>query len=165
MMLMVLMVCALFVVSCTQEIKVNDNDVLDDVNVPVDSQVQQPNAEIASDSQVLVDTGSVNVELDVVQTPEVVVDNQPNAGTIHEVSFTDKGLIPRTLTIKAGDTVKWINARPRTKALLLGVQACNSIKSLMLNPGEEFSYQFNEPLRCEFIDGVFVETSMVLKVE
>jgi plastocyanin len=71
------------------------------------------------------------------------------AGTVTVKMGTDSGLLkfePETVTIKAGDTVKWVNNKlgPHN-AVFEGAGDKASHKNLLFAPGESYESTFTEP--------------------
>lgn len=71
------------------------------------------------------------------------------AGTATVKMGTDSGMLgfePSTVTIKAGDTVKWVNNKlPPHNIVFEGSAADKSHDQLMFSPGESYEATFNEP--------------------
>jgi plastocyanin len=62
---------------------------------------------------------------------------------------TDSGMLafePSTVTVKAGDTVKWVNNKlPPHNIVFEGSVADKSHQQLMFSPGESYEVTFSEP--------------------
>ncbi len=88
-------------------------------------------------------------------------------GETHFVELTGEGFVPDKLTIKKGDTVVWQNVRSGQidKALVIGVRQCAKVRSKFLEPGDSFSWTFDEAVKCTFVDGVMttVESNVVVE--
>jgi plastocyanin len=71
------------------------------------------------------------------------------AGTATVKMGTDSGLLafePSTVTIKAGDTVKWVNNKlPPHNIVFEGSAANKSHQQLMFSPGESYEATFDTP--------------------
>jgi plastocyanin len=71
------------------------------------------------------------------------------AGTATVKMGTDNGLLafePSTITIKAGDTVKWVNNKlPPHNIVFEGAAASKSHQQLMFSPGESYEATFDSP--------------------
>lgn len=71
------------------------------------------------------------------------------AGTATVKMGTDSGMLgfePSTVTIKAGDTVKWVNNKlPPHNIVFEGSAANKSHDQLMFSPGESYEATFDEP--------------------
>jgi plastocyanin len=78
--------------------------------------------------------------------------------TSHTILIEDDEFDPDRLTIAVGDTVTWKNNRESgklAKAFIIGSRGvCKAMKSEMLEPGEEFSYTFEEAGSCTYVDGI-----------
>jgi len=98
------------------------------------------------------------------QEPSLETEEAPQT---HTVNFILKGFSPQELTIRAGDTVKWVNTRSGrlNKAMVVGTITCNYIKSPILETGDSFSWTFNEPQNCTFVDGITTSYLFKLRVE
>ncbi|MFH1682623.1 MAG: hypothetical protein ABIA37_02390 [Candidatus Woesearchaeota archaeon] len=98
-----------------------------------------------------------------IPTEEIV----ESAGKVHTVEINKTGFIPNSLTIKPGDTIRWVVIRNGTlnKAMINGAQLCIDVKSGILNAGESFEWTFNEPLRCNIVDGITTAQLFRLTVE
>ena len=60
---------------------------------------------------------------------------------------TDSGMLgfePKTVTIKSGDTVKWVNNKLAPHNVVFESSAEYSHKGLLFSPGESFESTFNE---------------------
>ena len=60
---------------------------------------------------------------------------------------------------------KAIRSGSLKKAMIIGTQDCSKIKSKFFEPGESFSWNFEEVLSCTIVDGVYTTKTMKLKVE
>ena len=78
------------------------------------------------------------------------------------VLLIDGGFDVEELQISVGDTVTWENVRfdKNMKAMIIGTRNCRAMKSTLFDPGESFSYTFNEPGECFIVGGVFTRQSM-----
>lgn len=80
-----------------------------------------------------------------------------------EVSIENYHYVPATVTIRAGDTVRWTNAEKRTShtILLLGQGG----ESNRLFPGETHEHRFERPGRYDYTCGPHPEMRGVVVVE
>ena len=94
-------------------------------------------------------------------TGNIVADVQPK-GNVWEVQLTGYGFEPEIVTLEAGDTIKFTNARSGSlkNSQLIGTQACRALKSSKLVPGDTFEWTFDKPLKC-FITDAFMPTKAV----
>jgi hypothetical protein len=86
----------------------------------------------------------------------------------HIVKLTNDGFDQiGTLKINVGETVEWSNVRTGSlkKAMIIGTQACSKAKSTFFEPGESFSWTFEEPVTCLIVDGVYTTETMKLEVK
>lgn len=71
------------------------------------------------------------------------------ADTVTVKMGADSGMLafePSTITIKAGDTVKWVNNKlPPHNIIFEGGAADKSHDQLMFSPGESYEATFSEP--------------------
>jgi plastocyanin len=71
------------------------------------------------------------------------------AETVSVKMGTDSGMLafePSTVTIKPGDTVKWVNNKlPPHNIVFEGAVASKSHQQLMFSPGESYEATFDEP--------------------
>lgn len=71
-----------------------------------------------------------------------------SADTVTVKMGADNGMLafePSTVTIKAGDTVKWVNNKlPPHNVMFEGAAANKSHDQLMFSPGESFEVTFDE---------------------
>ncbi|GAB4366891.1 MAG: plastocyanin [Elainellaceae cyanobacterium] len=71
------------------------------------------------------------------------------ADTVTVKMGADSGMLafePSTVTIKAGDTVKWVNNKlPPHNIVFEGSAASKSHQQLMFSPGESYEATFDEP--------------------
>lgn len=72
-----------------------------------------------------------------------------SAGTATVKMGTDSGMLafePSTVTIKAGDTVKWVNNKlPPHNIVFEGSAANKSHQQLLFSPGESYEATFDDP--------------------
>ena len=111
-----------------------------------------------------VETEEANDE-DVEEVIEEVVEEKAKT---HLVKLTNDGFDQiETLTIKVGETVEWDNVRTGSlkEAMIIGTQGCGKVKSTFFEPGESFSWTFEEPVTCLIVDGVYTTKMMKLEVE
>lgn len=79
------------------------------------------------------------------------------APTGHIIKIEEWEFDPDEITIKAGETVTWVNEKPtgqrNSDAQLLRIRGpCIGFKSDDFAPGEEFSYTFEEVGECTYRD-------------
>ena len=88
-------------------------------------------------------------------------------GTTHIIQVKVDGFDPNTITIKAGDSIQWENARSGNlnKVLITGSSPCTKAKSAILMPGETYSWTFEEPVKCSFTDAITITQLMKVVVE
>jgi|ETN02SMinimDraft_4_1059925.scaffolds.fasta_scaffold62910_2 plastocyanin len=150
----------LVIVGCSSE---SDNDsltggatvdipdeVLEDVN---ETEVEEPVVE------------EVVEELEIIQPEEPAEELDPSSSIT--VNLIEEGFEEFEIHIKAGDTVVWQNVRETgvTKAMIIGTQRCNKVKSGMFEAGESFSWKFEDPVKCTIVDGIFTTQLMKVIVE
>ncbi len=73
--------------------------------------------------------------------------NPASAATVEVKMGTDNGMLkfdPATVTIKAGDTVKWTNNKMSPHNVVFENDADKSHKNLVFSPGEGYETTFNE---------------------
>ncbi len=87
--------------------------------------------------------------------------------TTHTVSQINTGFSVGEVVIAAGDAVEWVNERSGaiTKGMIIGAQKCTGIKSTIYNPGESFTWIFDEPMTCVIVDGIMTKQTMKVIVE
>jgi len=73
------------------------------------------------------------------------------------VTLTKNGFEPDVVTIKVGDTIKWVNNREGSlpKAMILGAMQCVKIKSGIFESGDSFSWTFDKAETCTIVDGIY----------
>ena len=112
------------------------------------------------------DTGSV----------EDTTSNEPSEPAMEKtdrvtyiVDITDDGFLPEELTIKIGDTIKWVNARIEggslSQVLIIGTLTCTKIKSSILKVGESYEYTFEKAETCKIQDGITSNQFSIVTVE
>jgi plastocyanin len=73
----------------------------------------------------------------------------PAAAAEYEVKMgSDNGMlkfVPETITVKAGDTVKWVNNKMSPHNVVFNDDGEKSHKQLVFSPGESYATTFNEP--------------------
>ncbi len=100
---------------------------------------------------------SAKTELAVSPLPAEKAATTPSvAETERVVLVKDNGFEPSELTINAGDTVVWKNARSGrlTTAIIQGSKQCVNIKSPLLKYGQEFRIKFSKPISCQIIEAI-----------
>lgn len=138
--------------------------VRESIVVPLEEVPAETASETTAAAEEVTSTETTETAPETTETAETT-ENISTGPQTHLVQFTKSGLTPTRLTIKAGDTVIWENARTTIKGLLLGTQSCSEVRSAILNPGETFQWTFTEPLRCPFVDGIYVTAMMIVIVE
>jgi plastocyanin len=72
----------------------------------------------------------------------------PAEAASYEVKMgSDNGMlqfVPSTVTIKSGDTVKWVNNKMSPHNVVFGDDGDKSHKQLVFSPGESYETTFNE---------------------
>ena len=96
-------------------------------------------------------------------TDEIQVSPEPTTKT-SIITITDIGFKPIEITINAGDTIVWKNARKTTEksgyAYIIGSSIdCRRPKLESpyppgIAPGETFNYTFTTPGTCTYVDGI-----------
>ncbi len=90
---------------------------------------------------------------------------KPTGPQTHIVKLIEDGFEVDSITVKVGDKVEWHNTRYEgkiPKALVVGVQKCNKIKSSFFMPGEYFSWTFDKEETCVIVDGIY--STQLMKV-
>lgn len=89
---------------------------------------------------------------------ESKVEETESTSQTHIIEITADGFSPDTLTINAGDIVEWKNVRSGKlkQAMVIGNSPCSNIRSNMLMPGESFSWTFNDPVKCKFVEAITI---------
>ncbi len=67
----------------------------------------------------------------------------------HVVEIRDNRFTPEVLSIKPGDTVRWVNQEKRTTHSVLFKQPF-AFESERFFPGESWSYRFEKPARVTY---------------
>lgn len=77
------------------------------------------------------------------------VTSNPAMAETYEVKMgSDNGMlkfVPETITVKEGDTVKWVNNKMAPHNAVFESDAVKSHKNLVFSPGESYETTFNEP--------------------
>lgn len=96
--------------------------------------------------------------------PEEVAEPVVEEPLVYTVEMNNDGFEHDKITIAVGDSVKWENVRTGSykKAMVIGTQKCNGVKSKILEIGESYSYTFNEAMTCTIVDGIL--TTQLMKV-
>ena len=74
--------------------------------------------------------------------------NPAAAETVEVKMGSDAGMlqfVPSTVTIKAGDTVKWSNNKMSPHNVVFASDSVKSHKQLVFSPGESYETTFKEP--------------------
>lgn len=147
----------LFLVGCQKEMTA-DRPEVDAPAAPVEAIPEQPTADVPQQP-------AVNI---LPEIPKLPAEQATEAeGRIHSVEIDMAGFVPNNLTIKAGDTVRWTVLRSGNldKAMINGAQICVNVKSGILTTGESFEWTFDEPLKCNIVDGITLNHVLRLTVE
>lgn len=101
------------------------------------------------------------------ETPTGAVVRETEKEKVHTIELTGEGFPIKEIIIKAGDTVVWENSRSGKiiKAMIIGARNCREVKSRIFEPGNSFSYTFEEAQTCTLIDGIFTTETMKVIVE
>ncbi len=150
----------LFLVGCT-----TDTIVVDSTNdtIPADTTTDDTTLDDTTDTtDDTVDDTTTDDTTDDTNTTDTTDDT--TLETAHTVEVQDDGFEPDELTIAVGDTVVFKNIRDDkfTQAYIIGAQGvCKSMSSKeafppkgFFDPGEEFSYTFEEAGECTYVDAV-----------
>jgi plastocyanin len=74
--------------------------------------------------------------------------NSASAATVEVKMGSDSGMlqfVPNTVTVKAGDTVKWVNNKMSPHNVVFGADSVKSHKQLVFSPGESYETTFKDP--------------------
>ncbi len=93
-------------------------------------------------------------------------EEEVKSSTVHEIKLTNAGFEFGELEIKKGETVLWKNERDgkTKKALIVGTQWCNDIKSGIFEYGDSFSWKFDKVGTCTIVDGIYTTQLMKVKI-
>ena len=72
------------------------------------------------------------------------------------ILINEDGFFPSNLIISPGEEVVWINNRDFLSALLIGVRELSTMRSHLLNSGEQFKWEFSKPGKYVYVDGVVI---------
>lgn len=100
---------------------------------------------------------------EVMMVEEAVVDEVMVNGLV-EVNITKTDFEPKVVEIKVGQEVIWVNKRDIVKASIFGVREMSAMKSGFLQPGETFTWTFNEPGKFTYVDAVVIGYSGLIIV-
>lgn len=156
----------------------NDSTTADEEKVTNDTEGVSINSEDNEEVEEVVnssdDTGSTEeVILNESETNNVEETSESESET-HVVDITTDGFDPQTITIDAGDTVKWNNVRTSSdsasEAFIIGSTGpCRSDMKTPyppgIQPGESWSHTLNESGRCKYIDGIRTKQTGFIEVE
>ncbi len=150
-----LLALALLVFGCNQTAEPLEEQPTGDVGaaeIPAETVVQPEPASEPESTEPGVETEESGDQL----TGNVVAETKETKGATHFVDLTEKGFEPDALTINAGDKVVWQNVRTGkiNRAMVIGVRECGEIRSGFLNPGEHFTWTFDQPAICTIVDGI-----------
>ncbi|MCC7150576.1 MAG: cupredoxin domain-containing protein [Rubrivivax sp.] len=85
------------------------------------------------------------------------------AGSVVVVEIRDYKYIPQNLTVKAGTTVRWVNAEKRTTHTVR-FDGPDGMESERLFPGDTFERRFDKPARYAYICGPHPEMKGLIEV-
>ena len=165
---LVIMVCIglLFLVGCSNDIDTETITISGNVaNSPENTETDASESSTDISEQDEVNTPD---EIEAVLEEAEEEDEEPappvERSTTYTVNLIDGGFEVPEIYINAGDTVVWQNVREGrvSKAMIIGIKSCKKIKSPVFNPGDVFSWTFNEPGTCEIVGGIY--TTQLMKV-
>ena len=81
------------------------------------------------------------------------------------VEISKLGFSPEKLTVNVGDEVTWINKREKLDAFVIGLREINGMKSPFLQPGDEFSWTFDNIGKFTYSDGIVIGVTGMVIVE
>tara|TARA_Y100000310_G_scaffold276540_1_gene293745 strand:+ start:1236 stop:1808 length:573 start_codon:yes stop_codon:yes gene_type:complete len=146
------------------EAEVVETEESDEVEESQELEDTDSEAEIEEETE---DESENEVETEVVdETNESEIDTS-SSETTYTIQFVDDGFDPTELTISAGDTVVWENARTGNylQAMLLGTRTYTDIKSDLLEVGESYNYTFEEAGEYIFVDAILTTYVNTITVE
>ena len=155
--LTILLILILFLVGCSTNV------------IEIDPEIPAEDS-ILTDTEDPVEVPSKPVVTPPVETPPV--EDIPEENTTHVVEVKENVLTPRTLTISVGDTVTWKNIKKTGKTgsevRILGIRGIcggKQLESQDFEPGEEFSYTFEEAGECPYIDIYYTNSAGKITIE
>ena len=168
---MILAILSLLIVGCSTEVIEEEPTVeeqIDEAQAVLEEVMEESEeVEIKDVTEELVEEEIV--EEPVVELEEEIIEEEVEEvmGTTHIIQVKVDGFDPNTITIKAGDTIQWENARSGNlnKVLIAGSSPCTKAKSAILMPGETYSWTFEEPVKCSFTDAISITQVMKVVVE
>lgn len=139
-----------------------EDEIVENVEETVAEESQE--AEGGTATEEAAEEGSVEETADLDEAEELEVES---AGTVHNVEFVNSGFEPTEITIAAGDTIQWVNAREGNldQAMLLGTRSYTNIRSEMLEIGESYSWTFDEAGEYIFVDAILTTYVHTVTVE
>ncbi len=93
------------------------------------------------------------IEKKEITIPQATIETPP---TIKTITIMEQGFTPKTLVIRQGETVKWINKRPHAKSLVHGVRELSGMRSPMLEENEIFTWKFDDKGTFVYVDSVVI---------
>ena len=138
--LLVLFVLSVVLAGCAADLELGEILEASDEPEQVEEVEDEEPEEVVEDSE--------EVEEETVEEP---------SSASHVVMITDDGFEPELLNIAMGDRVIWENVRSKspTKAMIIGIKACNDVKSKIFDTGNSYEYTFNSAVDCTVVDGVY----------
>jgi len=143
--------------------KIHKEDVVKEVPEPEPEKSDEE--EVSSDENDETEEGEE--ESDNLLTGKVIAEVEPE-NKEHIVKLTLSGFDPYKIDVKSGDTVTWKNVRVGSnfnQGMIIGVRECRDVKSEVLEPGEEYSYTFEEAVKCTIVDGIWTTKDSKVIVE
>ena len=162
-----LIIMILFFTACSAPFPAK-NETNHSNDVIVQAQTGAPsiaeNNSINSSSNTFNTISNTSISASPLEQPDVIPENLTNHSTIHYVSLIAGGFEVKDITIKVGETVAWKNDREGTlqKALVLGTEQCQPLRSKMFGPGEVYRWTFTQKQTCTVVDGIY--TTKLMKV-
>ncbi|MFH2028938.1 MAG: cupredoxin domain-containing protein [Nanoarchaeota archaeon] len=134
---------------------------LSEQQVPFDDGLpQQDQIAVQQDPFIIVEESEDIIE-NIEQEKVMVSDEVPKEEVIY---VTYRLFSPKTLTIEKGTTVRWINT-DESVHVIKEVSANNLFRSERLNPGDSYTYKFNQPGEYSYIDVIktFMSGKIIVK--
>jgi plastocyanin len=154
---------------------VDESDVEETETINKDDTIEENDnsAEMLDENSNDLLTGEVVAELPKVEnTTEIIedetekeIEEEPEFYT-YNVELVNTGFGTSELDVFVGDSVIWENVRSGSLkgGMIIGTRNCKAIKSKVFNPGESYSYTFQEPGKCLIVDGIFTTQIMYVNV-
>ncbi len=132
----------LFLVACNTQVQ----DVMEEPKIDL-----VPNTPVVEETDVMEE-----IPADITQPMDEEVEETTDPMAPVEVAIVEKGFEPKEIEVKVGQEIIWDNTRSGNLklAFLQGMRQCVEMRSGNLEPGDTFTWKFDKPQECTYLDAI-----------